>query len=95
MITGKLFEGEIMSNSSPMSMQELEMESAELLPGRETLCVTTFHPHGGAAFDGGFGDTAQGGLVNVAALNGSFDGSFNNILNGNDILNGLHVGHIL
>ena len=84
-----------MSNSPAMSMQELEMESAELLPGRETLCVCTWQPHGGVSFSGGYGDTAQSGLVNVAALNGSFNNSLNNILNGNDILNGLHIGHVL
>ncbi len=78
-----------MSSTSALSMQELEMESAELLPGRETLCVTSYHPGGGSAwgpggghgFGGGFsqtttnniGNTAQGGLLNVALLNGSLN----------------------
>jgi hypothetical protein len=58
-----------------MSMQELEMECAELLPGRETLCVTSCHPHGGAAgLTQLFGNTAQNGLINISALNGSLDG---------------------
>jgi hypothetical protein len=35
-----------MSNSSAMSMPELELESAEMLPGRETLCVTSYHEGG-------------------------------------------------
>jgi hypothetical protein len=65
-----------MSNSSAMSMQELEMESAELLPGRETLCVTCWHPHGGGSFaftENSFGNTTQYGLVNIAILNGSLN----------------------
>jgi len=64
-----------MSNSTAMSMQELEMESAELLPGRETLCCTSWHPHGGGfgLTQNGFGNTAQSGLVNISALNGSLD----------------------
>jgi hypothetical protein len=78
-----------------MSMQELTMESAELLPGRETLCVTNCFPHAGGVGVSqlGAGNTVQGGLVNVAALNGS------NVLDGNNILNGVNVlsgiGHIL
>jgi hypothetical protein len=62
-----------MSNSPAMSMQELELESAELLPGRETLCVTCWHPHGGSGFginQFGTGDAVQSGLFNVDALNG-------------------------
>jgi hypothetical protein len=60
-----------MSNTA-MSLQELELESAELLPGRETLCVPSCAPHGH-----GFGDvtqignTAQSGLINLSLLNGS------------------------
>lgn len=42
-----------MSNASPVSMQELQMESADLLPGRETLCVGIY----------------QIGLLNVAIGN--------------------------
>jgi hypothetical protein len=81
------------NNSSAMSMQELTMESAELLPGRETLCVTNCLPHGGGRTVGisqiGGGNTVQGGLLNVAALNGSNVLDGNNILDG--VLNGLHI----
>jgi hypothetical protein len=74
-----------MSISPAMSMQELELESAELLPGRETLCVTSYHPHGGSfgITQDGFTNTIQNGLVNINALNNS--------------LNGLNIGplHIL
>ncbi len=65
-----------MSNSSALSMQELLNENAELLPGRETLCVTSYHPHGGGfGFTqvNQYGNTVQGGLVNISALNGSLD----------------------
>jgi hypothetical protein len=74
-----------MSNSSAMSMQELELESAEMLPGRETLCVTSWHPHGGGfgVNQAGAGNVVQNGLVNVDALNGS--------LNGLNLLNGLGI----
>ena len=32
-----------MFNALAVSMRELELESAELLPSRETLCVTRWH----------------------------------------------------
>ena len=53
-----------MSNAPAVTMQELELEHAELLPARETLSS------GGEA---GSGNTAQSGLVNVSAANGSFN----------------------
>ncbi len=65
-----------MSNDLSVSMDELERESAELLPSRETLNVCTQRSHGGGSFSFtqvGYGNTAQAGLVNVSALNGSFD----------------------
>jgi hypothetical protein len=71
-----------MSNSSALSMQELLSENAELLPGRETLCVTSWYPHGGGIVgQAGTGNSVQGGLLNVSALDGS--------------LNNLFIGHIL
>ncbi|HEY5354228.1 MAG TPA: hypothetical protein VIK57_17395 [Streptosporangiaceae bacterium] len=67
-----------MSNVPAVTMQELELEHAELLPSRETLWVC--HPsRGGSSFSFtqvGYGNTAQSGLVNVAVANGSL----NNIL---------------
>lgn len=63
-----------MTNDLAVSMDELDRESAELLPSRETLWVSK--SHGGNSFSFtqvGYGNTAQSGLVNVSALNGSFD----------------------
>jgi hypothetical protein len=57
-------------------MDELERESAELLPSRETLWVASSHHSGGSSVvfqQVGYGNTAQAGLLNVSALNGSFD----------------------
>ena len=64
--------------STAVTMQDLELEHAELLPARETLCCCGQQPHsGGSSFTQvGYGNTAQAGLVNVAVANGSF----NNIL---------------
>jgi hypothetical protein len=64
-----------MSTLPAVTMQDLELEHAELLPSRETLCCS--RSHGGFSFTQlGYGNTAQAGLVNVAVANGSF----NNIL---------------
>jgi hypothetical protein len=62
-------------SASPVTMEELELESAELLPNRETLCSGgSYHPGHSVSFTQvGYGNTAQAGLVNVSALNGSFD----------------------
>jgi hypothetical protein len=65
-----------MSTRPAVTMQDLELEHAELLPSRETLCVAGQQSHGGNSFtftQVGYGNTAQSGLVNVSALNGSFD----------------------
>jgi hypothetical protein len=63
-----------MSNDLAVSMAELESESAELLPARETLWAS----RGGYSYSNsfaqvGYGNTAQSGLLNVSALNGSAD----------------------
>lgn len=67
-----------MSTLRAVTMQDLELEHAELLPSRETLWAC--HPRsGGSSFSltqVGYGNTAQAGLVNVAIANGSL----NNIL---------------
>ena len=74
-----------MSNELAISMDELAQESAELLPSRETLCMSKWHP-----MDVMNGVTSQFGLVNVSALNGSLNDVLNNVLNGtlNNSLNG-------
>ncbi len=75
---------------STVTMQELELETAELLPARETLWC----PSGGGGHnstnivgsgDGNTAQYAQGGgflspAVNVSALNGNLDGDGNFIL---------------
>ena len=60
---------------SDVTMQELELEHAELLPARETLGVYCHRSSGpsSSVTQVGYGNTAQAGLVNVSALNGSFD----------------------
>ena len=57
-----------MSAELAVTMQDLELEHAELLPGRETL-------NGGFSQEG-YGNAAQAGFLNIAVANGSF----NNIL---------------
>ena len=57
-----------MTTAPAVTMQDLELEHAELLPGRETL-------HFGFT-QVGYGNTAQAGLLNVSLANGSL----NNIL---------------
>jgi len=66
-----------MSTKAAVTMQDLDLETAELLPARETLCVSRWQ--GGTSYSFtqvGYGNTAQSGLLNVAVANGSF----NNIL---------------
>ena len=64
-----------MPTVSAVTMQDLELEHAELLPGRETLSCCCSHSSGSGSSSGftqvGYGNTAQAGLVNVSALNGS------------------------
>jgi hypothetical protein len=70
-------------NASTVTMEELELERAELLPNRETLCCGGYHPSSSFT-QVGYGNTAQSGIVNVSVANGSFDnilslGSGNNL----------------
>jgi hypothetical protein len=62
-----------MSNDLAMTMDELERESAELLPARETLCVSRSHGHSGGSFSytsNNFQQVAgnSSGLVNIPIL---------------------------
>jgi hypothetical protein len=60
-------------NAPTVTMEELELERAELLPNRETLCSGgSYHP-GSSFTQVGYGNTAQAGIVNVSVANGSFD----------------------
>ena len=52
---------------SDVTMQELELETAELLPARETLSC---HRSGGSSVTNVIGNTTQFGLINVSAFNG-------------------------
>ena len=64
-----------MPTVTAVTMQDLEFEHAELLPSRETLSCCCSHSSGSGSSSGftqvGYGNTAQAGLVNVSALNGS------------------------
>ncbi len=61
---------------STVTMQELELETAELLPNRETLCCYGQHPS--YSVTNVVGNTSQVGLINVSAFNG--EGNSLNIL---------------
>jgi hypothetical protein len=61
-----------MSTLPAVTTQDLELERAELLPARETLYLCKYHP-ASSFTQVGYGNTAQAGLLNVSALNGSFD----------------------
>ena len=63
------------------TMQELELETAELLPARETLC----HTYCGTRSSGG---VFQAGLVNVNANNDNINVLSGN-LSGNGFLGGI------
>jgi hypothetical protein len=67
-----------MSTEPAVTMQDLELEHAELLPGRETLCCAGNYSQGPSYSFAqvGYGNTAQSGLLNISALNGDA----NNIL---------------
>ena len=68
-----------MSTLPAVTMQELELEQAELLPSRETLNCC-YHPSRGSSYSftqvaNGIGNTNQAGLLNVSALNGDLSGN--------------------
>jgi len=66
-----------MSNVPAVTMEDLELEHAELLPSRETLWVC--HPsHSGSSFTQvaqGNGNTNQAGFLNISVLNGNLSGN--------------------
>ena len=66
-----------MSTEPAVTMQDLELEHAELLPARETLWSAGGHP--GYSVTNVVGNTSQAGLVNVSAFNG--EGNSLNVLN--------------
>jgi hypothetical protein len=68
-----------MSTLPAVTMQDLELEHAELLPSRETLNCCRHHGGGGFSFTqvaAGQGNTNQaGGFVQISALNGNLSGN--------------------
>ena len=63
-----------MSTLPAVTMQDLELEHAELLPSRETLNCCTHHGSSGFSFTqvaAGQGNTNQAGIGNISALNGN------------------------
>ncbi|MCW2895172.1 MAG: hypothetical protein QOG28_5534 [Trebonia sp.] len=65
-----------MSNDLAMTMDELERESAELLPSRETLWCCKGHSGYGVSNSFNFtqvaaGGNSYGGLVNIPILSGN------------------------
>ena len=63
---------------SAITMQELELETAELLPARETLWFFSSQRNT-AVIGSGNGNTSQQGVLNISALNGNANGNFNNV----------------
>lgn len=69
-----------MSNVPAVSMEDLELEQAELLPSRETLWCCKPYQHGSSfsftQVAQGNGNTNQaGGLIQISALNGNLSGN--------------------
>jgi hypothetical protein len=69
-----------MSTVPAVTMQELELEQAELLPSRETLCCCSYPPSRGTSYSftqvaNGIGNTNQAGFLNVSVLNGDLSGN--------------------
>jgi hypothetical protein len=68
-----------MSTLPAVTMQDLELEHAELLPSRETLNCCRHHGSSGFSFSQvavGQGNTNQaGGFIQISALNGNFSGN--------------------
>ncbi len=58
-----------MSTENAVTMQELELEHAELLPARETLCCYQPSTSYTSIFSQSNGDNYQVGLVNVGNVN--------------------------
>jgi hypothetical protein len=69
-----------MSNVPAVSMEELELEQAELLPSRETLWCCHHPSNYGSSFSftqvaAGNGNTNQAGFLNLSVLNGNLSGN--------------------
>ena len=63
-----------MSTKTAVTMQDLDLETAELLPARETLCVSNWQGHGSYSFTQvGYGNTSQSGPLDIAIAPGSFN----------------------
>lgn len=65
-----------------MTLEEMELETAEFIPAREVMCGWSRHSsrESNSAYVGSSdGNTNQSGLINVSILNGNLDGNFNNV----------------
>ncbi len=74
-----------MTTHTAVTMQDLELESAELLPARETLWCHKSYPGSSYSYSvtqiGSYdGNTQQEGLLNISVLNGNLDGDGNFVL---------------
>ena len=67
---------------SAITMQELELETAELLPARETLWFFSSQRNT-AVIGSGNGNTSQHGVLNISALNGFGNGNGNVVVQSN------------
>jgi hypothetical protein len=69
-----------MSTETVISMRELEAESAELLPSRETLCAPRCGGHSSSSYS------------YTSITSQSYDGNgIGNVLNGSNFLNNISV----
>ena len=65
--------------STDVTMQELELETAELLPARETLCCFSHHNSARPTSPrSAYGNTAQAGLINVSVAQRQLQRHLNN-----------------
>jgi hypothetical protein len=63
-----------MSTKTAVTMQDLDLETAELLPARETLCVSRWQGGSSSSFTQvGYGNTSQSGPLDIAIAPGSFN----------------------
>ncbi|HTS99766.1 MAG TPA: hypothetical protein VMI33_24425 [Streptosporangiaceae bacterium] len=66
--------------STAVTMQDLELETAELLPSRETLCSAYSQPHGNVSIVSQ--SFSQGGLLNGPILSGNAISVFGSAVGG-------------
>jgi hypothetical protein len=60
-----------------IAISELDTELGEYLPAREVMWCWNSSTRQSNSAGNGNGNTYQAGLINVSALNGNFNGNFN------------------